>query len=249
MDLYLSRLLLDPRSRAVRRDLADCQALHRTVMSGFPDLGAGPGPAGGEDARARLAVLHRLDVEGGTGLPTLVVQSRAAPDWSGLADGYLLTAAAGENPARKPIGARYDGLRDGALLRFRLRANPTKRLITPPGPDGRRPPGKRVDLRREEDRLDWLRRKGDQAGFALLPAPSAPGLPDVRVNPEARRTGGRGAADRAGGRLAFGAVLFEGRLRVTDADLFRRALVEGIGSGKAYGFGLLSVAPGDGGEG
>jgi CRISPR system Cascade subunit CasE len=38
-------------------------------------------------------------------------------------------------------------------------------------------------------------------------------------------------------------VVFEGRLRVTDAEAFRRALAAGIGSGKAFGFGLLSVAP------
>ena len=37
-DVYLSRLVLDPRVRAVRRGLADCAQLHRTVMSAFPDL-------------------------------------------------------------------------------------------------------------------------------------------------------------------------------------------------------------------
>jgi CRISPR system Cascade subunit CasE len=44
--------------------------------------------------------------------------------------------------------------------------------------------------------------------------------------------------------LRFGAVLFEGRLEVTDRELFLTALREGIGSGKAFGFGLLSVAGG-----
>jgi CRISPR system Cascade subunit CasE len=42
--------------------------------------------------------------------------------------------------------------------------------------------------------------------------------------------------------MTFGDVVFEGRLRVGDAEAFRRALAVGIGSGKAYGFGLLSVA-------
>ena len=36
--------------------------------------------------------------------------------------------------------------------------------------------------------------------------------------------------------------MFDGRLVVTDAALFRQTLVQGIGSGKAFGFGLLSVA-------
>ena len=39
------------------------------------------------------------------------------------------------------------------------------------------------------------------------------------------------------------AVRFDGFLRVTDAGAFRETLTRGIGSGKAYGFGLLSVAP------
>ncbi len=38
--MYLSRLILNPRSRAVRRDLADCHSMHRTVMSGFPNVEA-----------------------------------------------------------------------------------------------------------------------------------------------------------------------------------------------------------------
>jgi CRISPR system Cascade subunit CasE len=37
-------------------------------------------------------------------------------------------------------------------------------------------------------------------------------------------------------------VQFEGDLEVTDAAAFRAALAQGIGSGKAYGFGLLSIA-------
>ncbi len=42
--------------------------------------------------------------------------------------------------------------------------------------------------------------------------------------------------------MTFGAVTFEGILEVTDAEKFRESLRQGIGTGKAYGFGLLSVA-------
>lgn len=37
-------------------------------------------------------------------------------------------------------------------------------------------------------------------------------------------------------------MLFEGRLEVTDRDALLAALQHGIGAGKAFGFGLLSVA-------
>jgi CRISPR system Cascade subunit CasE len=42
--------------------------------------------------------------------------------------------------------------------------------------------------------------------------------------------------------LSFGSVLFEGRLKVTDKEKFLDVLYAGIGTGKAYGFGLLSIA-------
>ena len=44
-------------------------------------------------------------------------------------------------------------------------------------------------------------------------------------------------------RLQFYAVQFDGVLQVTDADLLVRAVQAGIGSGKGFGFGLLSLAP------
>jgi CRISPR system Cascade subunit CasE len=43
-------------------------------------------------------------------------------------------------------------------------------------------------------------------------------------------------------RLSLLSVLFEGVLEVTDPDAFHDTLVQGIGSGKAFGFGLLSLA-------
>ena len=45
-----------------------------------------------------------------------------------------------------------------------------------------------------------------------------------------------------GGRpVSLLSVTFEGMLTVTDVELFRRALTEGIGRGKAYGMGMLTV--------
>ncbi len=55
-----------------------------------------------------------------------------------------------------------------------------------------------------------------------------------RAVPELQRS-------RSAGRT-FQGVLFEGSLQVVDAEAFRKALAHGIGPGKAFGFGLLSVA-------
>ncbi len=37
-------------------------------------------------------------------------------------------------------------------------------------------------------------------------------------------------------------MTYEGMLRVENADLLKQALVDGVGRGKAYGMGLLTVA-------
>lgn len=253
--MYLSRLILNPRSRDVRRDLADCQQLHRSVMSGFPNLAA-PG-----DARARLGILYRLETHPRTGMPTLLVQSAIEPNWSQLPAGYLLDTAGVPNPDCKPVGPIYDALDAGMVLTFRLRANPTKR-IKPDTSAGRSERlGKRVELRTEADQLAWLRRKGEQCGFEVLSvrttteheayrweraaaifglkAEKPEPVPDVRAVRGSKVYGRR--AD--GERMTFAAVTFDGLLRIVDADRFRAALVQGIGSAKAYGFGLLSIAP------
>jgi CRISPR system Cascade subunit CasE len=100
-----------------------------------------------------------------------------------------------------------------------------------------------VELRREEDQLAWLARKGEQGGFRLVGVAVQPDLPDTRVTTAEKVRGQRPAHDDAARMaLRFGAVVFEGRLEVTDREVFLRTLHQGIGSGKAFGFGLLSVA-------
>jgi len=232
--LFLSRIVLDPRSRAVRRDLADCAAMHTTVMSAFPK---NDGPA-----RAAFGVLHRVDPHPRGGPSALLVQSRVEPDWSRLpAPDYALRLPGQENPSVKPIDAAYDAIVAGDVLRFRLRANPTRRL------DARRVSsetdhlaGKRVALLTDDERLTWLRRKAETVGIDLLAVRQAPDVLDVLVAPGGVVTGRRPGSARG---LAFAAVRFDGHLRVTDPAALRRAIEDGIGPAKAYGFGLLSVAP------
>ncbi len=243
--LYLSQLPLNPRSPEARGDLADCRALHSRVLHAFPDR---------EEvmaARAHFGVLYR--VERHAGGVRVLVQSAERPDWSQLPGGYL-RAPMGE-PKRVDEG--YARITVGQELRFRLRANPTRCISDRNTSQGERWRGKRVELRREAEQLAWLARKGEAAGFALVAAEVARGVSAADAHDSGRdardpvadvRTGGTAAkvARFHPGRkvdLAFGSVVFEGRLRVTDAEAFRRALAAGIGSGKAFGFGLLSVAP------
>lgn len=254
--MFLSKLILNHRNRDVRRDLADCHNLHRSVMSAFPHLNS-------PSARDELAVLHRLEVNLRSGALVVFVQSAAEPDWNQLPSGYLLEAE--DNPACKPINGSYSALRDGQQLAFRLRANPTKKVAAFDAEGNKKKNGTRAELHGEQKQTEWLVRKSAQHGFQLLrlrisqdqtaarqmfemtePSDLPTVAPaNVRANPAIKICGWRGEANRRAekDRLTFGAVIFEGLLEITDADKFKQALANGIGSGKAYGFGLLSVAP------
>jgi CRISPR system Cascade subunit CasE len=143
----------------------------------------------------------------------------------------------------RALDGSYSALYVDQVLQFRLRANPTKRLAR--SADGRpdRLLGKRVQLLREDEQLGWLRRKAESGGFALLNVRTA--QPAVVIEAQARaeqsQIGWRATKDAERRRLTFGSVLFEGRLRITEVGRFRETLATGIGSGKAYGFGLLSI--------
>lgn len=221
--MFLSRVVLNARHKSVQRDLADCYAMHRTVMSLFPEVEG--------LARESLAALYRLDILRRGERLCLIVQSAGRPEFSKLPEGYVAEEAG--NPSSKDLEPLLSSLTRGRQLVFRLRANPTKRVAAS---------GKRVELVGETRQLDWLRRKGEQAGFSLVSASVA-----GEVMAMTRRDGKAwGWRPTRGGlpakRLTLAAVVFEGLLVLQDVDLFRRALAAGIGSGKAFGFGLLSVA-------
>lgn len=222
--MYLTRMRLNPYSNAVQRDLRDIHAMHQTIMRAFPSI---MDPE--QEARAYWGVLHRLELDRRSGKILLYVQSRVEPDWSFLPADYLI-ADGMPNPAVKAVAEVYARIRQGRTLRFRLRANPTRKIDTKSGPNGERRNGRRVPLTGLDRQVEWLTRKGEQHGFELLQVTvAATGAAELVHSHATGRT--------------FQGVLFEGRLLVRDAERFRAALAIGIGPGKAYGFGLLSIAP------
>lgn len=237
--MYLSRLILDARRPRVRRDLGDVHQLHRTVLSAFPQAPEG------SSAREHFEVLYRAEpIAAAPALVRLLVQSGAAPDWSHLPGDVLGPALDGRgNPAVRRVDEEYDRIVTGARLLFRLRANPTKQLSdrTPGRQD--RLVGKRVALLREEEQLAWLARQGERHGFRLLATELSAEIPAAQAALQAAECGRRPSRDGTETMpLTFGAVLFTGHLEVTDAEQFRATLAGGVGRGKAFGFGLLSVA-------
>jgi CRISPR system Cascade subunit CasE len=230
--MILSRLTINPRSREAARDLADCQELHRTILSAFPAAASAP--------RESFGILFRIEYRT-VAPPAILVQSRETPNWGLLPRSYL--AAPAES---KDLSFLWGVIENSTVLRFRLRANPTRKIDTKTTADGTKHNGKRVELRTEQEQLEWLRRKGSNGGFEIVSVQAALQVPDTRISKEGKVYGSRGDRYDAKrkSRLTFASVLFEGKLRVTDLEKFRNSLEQGLGSAKAYGFGLLSVAPG-----
>lgn len=214
--MYLSRLQLNPTSRTLWRSVVDQPyKLHQLVMKAFPDK------VRREDAN----VLHRLDTTANGVM--LLVQSDIQPDWTQFDNEFLLPADPFDphpNPAVRKLDAL--DLQNGRFLQFRLRANPTIKKVRR-DENGERLNSNRVPLVHEDKQIDWLEKRAAQSGFRLL---------DANINPEGNQTDHRK-------KLTIFTVLINGRLQITDAAKFNTALQKGIGPAKAFGCGLLSLAP------
>jgi CRISPR system Cascade subunit CasE len=221
--MYLSKLELNLRSREARRDLNIPYELHRTLANAFvtPE---------GQDYRATHGVLFRVESTVGFGAqPVVLVQSATAPNWSQLPLDYT------QRPV--PCKSYAPTLTTGQVLGFRLVANPTKKVAR----EGRRQ-GNRVPLfnvggsEEATPAQQWLQRKAVLCGFELLHV-LAEDFRQTSTHPN----GSSGRPNKQ--QLPLYGVRFDGLLRVSDPHLLAKAVGQGIGSAKAFGFGLLSLNP------
>ena len=103
---------------------------------------------------------------------------------------------------------------------------------------------KKVLQTRWEPWLNWMVGIGGKNGFRIVNTDESPLFMEA-VHVSIRRPAKVGAADHHDkpAPKIFNAGLFEGLLVCTDPQDLRKAMIRGIGSAKAFGFGLLSVAP------
>jgi CRISPR system Cascade subunit CasE len=242
MNLYVSRLCLNPLFAPALKLAADPYELHRKLLDTLP-CHPNPKPVTGNQPKT-ADLLFRVD-SSDVG-PVVLVQSSVAPEWDAL---ELAPRALRCPPETKQYAPKF-GL--GQRLAFRLLCQPVVRKSGQFGlkPNGKRILGPRRACRDDQQRLDWLRRKGKACGFAVETVGlslvewrntkrlQAKGGAMIETHEEARRRAfGPGSPQR------LGAVRFDGVLVVTDVDLFTKAVAAGVGSFKAFGFGLLSLAP------
>lgn len=227
--MFLTRLALNPHNRDVQRAASDSHALHHFVLRMF-----GPADPALNAARSQFNVLHRLEVKDEGARIELFVQSRQAPSVTLLPSTFLADVEGAL--ATSPLEPLFALLVPGARFRFRIRANPTRKIMTKSAPDGSKNNGKRVPLRGEEARITWLSERLIAHGMRI---DSGGGAPWVFQMPEGLTQGRK----RATGLITQEAHVFEGVLIVDDPQRAQLAVESGIGPAKAYGFGLLSLAP------
>jgi CRISPR system Cascade subunit CasE len=242
MNLYLSRLCLNPLFAPALKLAADPYELHRKLLGTLP-CGPKPKPASARQPKT-ADLLFRVDATDAG--PVVLVQTSAEPDWDAL---ELAPRALRCPPQTKPYGPQF---RQGHRLGFRLLCQPVIRKSGQFGlkANGKRMPGPRRACRTDEQRLEWLRRKAEGGGFALETIDLSP-VDWLNTKPIRAKGGGvieghdqaKKRAFGPGTHQRLGAVRFEGMLQVIDSEKFRAALASGIGPAKAFGFGLLSVAP------
>ena len=116
--------------------------------------------------------------------------------------------------------------------RFSLLANPTRKLRVDNFDGSRKKNGRRVPLSKREDLVAWLERKAAAGGFTV-------NLDSLRTIPRGREFFHKDSTTRG----AHAAIEFCGELTVADTGQFRATIADGIGSAKAFGFGLLVLKP------
>jgi len=116
---------------------------------------------------------------------------------------------------------------------FQLKANPTVKQVVRDEAGNRRKNGLRRSITDPYELRQWMKRKAEQGGFALeYLEVSHP------VMQAFRKRGKPGSHSQ---------VDFRGILRVVNHGLFKKTFEKGIGTAKAFGFGMLVLQPAKGG--
>lgn len=217
--MFLTEFEINPMRRGGRRLLTSPQAMHAATLLSFHDDSAQDPSVG--------RVLWRVDFVGPRA--TLYVVSPAKPDLTHLVEqaGWPTTQT-WRTVEYSPFVA---SLSSGQEWAFRLTANPTH--------SGRRTPGGQtqrfghVTVAQQEQ---WLTSRAGRCGFEVR-RNSIDAL-ELAVSERSQRT-----FQRRGETVTISMATYEGRLLIREPDALRTALTHGIGRAKAYGCGLMTLAP------
>ncbi|MDI5968605.1 type I-E CRISPR-associated protein Cas6/Cse3/CasE [Streptomyces sp. SL13] len=170
-------------------------------------------------------------------LLTLLVQTRVTPDTGRLPTGYAEAHTRDMTPL-------LTALRPGLPVRYRFLGNCVRRC----GRNSTAGAWKQAIPLYDEDAVQWWADRAPTAGLTLHSLLANPGEPLTAYHPVDPTPADRKPAKTPGkkdktARVPYAATLFEGVATVSEPSALRDALLTGVGRGKSYGCGLLSLAP------
>lgn len=195
--MHLSKIWLAPGR------LDNAWEWHRTLWTLFPDIERKAG-----EPAPFLFRMENMNLAQGA---EVLVQSSIRPDAASDRARVLATRTIDPHP------------QTGQLLSFCLTANVTKAIRDKDQPERKI----RVPLIKEEQQIDWLKRKLNGAANKLAA---------LHVQPHPPIYFRKG---RRPGKIV--SVTFEGALEVADPGTLRELMKKGIGPAKAFGCGLMLV--------
>jgi CRISPR system Cascade subunit CasE len=249
--MYLSNLEIDTKNTKATNWLTNPYKIHQRLWMGFEKQ---------KSETTKPDFLYRVEEDfkqAGEPKPRILVLSNVSPLWD-----YAFNSAEFLNGKPKILNLNLDNfIEEDRSFRFSLKANPTKKIKDHRSYFKKEIEGieeekeikkklenlakslkkeqwekikpKRVGIYKEHEQVEWLTRKGEQSGFQILNLQF-----DKGENKSAqKKTDGKVIHD-----IDFHTVHFSGILRVTNASAFKRAYTNGIGSGKAFGCGMLLLA-------
>jgi CRISPR system Cascade subunit CasE len=251
--VYLTSFRVNTARLGARRLLSSPQNLHAAVMSSFAEA---PSHADG-GPRVLWRIDHNAKAE-----TLLYIVSPARPDLTHLVEqaGWPTTPTAGWQTFG--YGRFLSELAAGDTWGFRLTANPVHSIRREKGE-----PTKRTAHLTIRHQTEWLIRRQERAGFRVVEKPperrfsrdgavaendekaesdKVKGPEEYELIVHNRRGLSFGKTEQSTQRrnhVTLTAVTYDGRLRVTDPDALRRTLTTGLGKAKAYGCGLMTLAP------
>lgn len=156
--------------------------------------------------------------------PTVYLLSDSTPDLAHLEEQAGWPSQT--TTTSRPYAPLLDAVENGSSWAFRLTANPTHRAQI----NGRSQVVAHVTVAQQ---IGWLAERQARLGIDL-----GGDEPSFALTRREVRTFRRGD-----GSVTLGVATFEGVLTVLDSSLLRQALTSGIGRAKAYGCGLMTLAP------
>lgn len=233
--MFLSRIELDPQNRNTMRALNWPVVMHGAIERSYIN----------KDERK----LWRVDYL--QNRCYLLVLSESKPDFTNLRAQFCKDNISWETRDYQPL---LDRIQNGQKYRFRLCANPVHCTKKKVGLKDNQQRGRiRAHVTQDQQCL-WLIDKAIHCGFSVdkgepfnhtdsegnnITYWTHPGFEIVHTT---WRHFNKDASDRSRKNLVtLRTATYEGILTVTDAEVFRNKLVEGIGREKAYGCGLLTV--------